>query len=118
VTLLVLIPDFENTAFALKIGGQTMKKRSNPAAQGSKTKVKKNNRRSQPIAQNGGIRVLRVKKGESLKSIYAKLRKAFTAADLQKYTETEEGIPFDQIIAEVDRAQQEWEKKNKKQHEK
>jgi hypothetical protein len=56
-----------------------------------------------------------VKKGDSLKKIYAKARKTFTAADLQKYTEIEEGIPFDQIIAEVDFVQREWERKKKKQ---
>jgi hypothetical protein len=39
------------------------------------------------------IPILRVKKGDSLKTIYAKARKAFTAADLQKYTVIEEGIP-------------------------
>jgi hypothetical protein len=48
------------------------------------------------------IPVLRVKKGESLKSIYARLRKAFTAADLQKYTVIEEGIPAEQVLAEME----------------
>jgi len=42
--------------------------------------------------------------------------RAFTAADLQKYTEIEEGIPFDQIIAECERIQREWTKKRKNQH--
>jgi hypothetical protein len=88
-----------------------MAKRTNAIAQKSKVKVNKNN-------QNGGIRILRVKKGDSLKTIYAKARKAFTAADLQRYTEIEEGIPFDQIIAEIDHAQREWEKKKKKQSKK
>jgi hypothetical protein len=62
------------------------------------------------------IRILRVKKGDDLKTIYAKVRRAFTAADLQKYTEIEEGIPFDQIIAECERVQREWTKKRKNQH--
>jgi hypothetical protein len=79
-----------------------MIKKTNVIAQKSKTKATKNNSRKNPTGQNGGFRILRVKKGDSLKKIYAKVRKAFTAADLQKYTEIEEGIPFDKIIAEID----------------
>jgi hypothetical protein len=48
------------------------------------------------------IPLLRVKKGDSLKTIYAKARKAFTAADLQKYTVIEEGIPAEQVLAEME----------------
>jgi hypothetical protein len=48
------------------------------------------------------IPILRVKKGDSLKTIYAKARKAFTAADLQKYTVIEEGIPAEQVLAEME----------------
>lgn len=33
------------------------------------------------------------KKRETLREIYARYRREFTAADLQKYTEIEEGIP-------------------------
>jgi len=44
---------------------------------------------------------LRIKEGDSLKTIYAKARKAFTASDLQKYTEIEEGVPADQVVAEM-----------------
>ncbi len=95
-----------------------MTKRTNPIAQKSNVKVNKNNRLSPATTQNGGIRILRVKKGDSLRKIYAKYRKAFTAADLQKYAEIEEGIPFDKIVAEIDLAQREWEKKKKKQHKK
>jgi hypothetical protein len=60
------------------------------------------------------IRVLRVKKGETDKSIYARLRKAFTAADLQKYTEIEEGIPMEQILAELEAIQREETQARKK----
>lgn len=49
-----------------------------------------------------GVSVIRVKKGESLKSIYAKLRRRFTAADLAKYAEDEEGIPAEQVLAEME----------------
>jgi hypothetical protein len=66
--------------------------------------------------KKNAVRILRVKKGDDLKTIYAKVRRAFTAADLQKYTEIEEGIPFDQIIAECERIQREWTKKKKNQH--
>jgi hypothetical protein len=48
------------------------------------------------------IPILRVKKGDSLKTIYAKAHKAFTAADLQKYTVIEEGIPAEQVLAEME----------------
>jgi hypothetical protein len=55
-----------------------------------------------PTRKKNAIPVIRVKKGESLKSIYAKVHKAFTAADLQKYTVIEEGIPADQVLAEME----------------
>jgi hypothetical protein len=77
-------------------------------------KVKRNNRTKQPSARNGGIRILRVKKGDSLKTIYAKYRKSFTAADLQKYTEIEPMIPFDQIMAELETIHLEEMKKKRK----
>jgi hypothetical protein len=48
------------------------------------------------------IPIFPVKKGESLRSIYARLRKEFSAADLQKYTEIEEGIPAEQVLAEME----------------
>jgi hypothetical protein len=51
--------------------------------------------------RNGKVPILVIKKGDSLKTIYAKYRRAFTAADLQKYTEIEEGIPLEQILAEL-----------------
>jgi hypothetical protein len=49
--------------------------------------------------KNGRVPRLWVKKGDSLKTIYTKARRAITAADLQKYTEIEDGIPFEQVIA-------------------
>ena len=47
--------------------------------------------------------IMRVRKGATLKEIYAQARKEFTAADLQKYTETDEGVPARQVLAECDR---------------
>jgi hypothetical protein len=52
--------------------------------------------------KNSAIRILRIKKGDDLKTIYAKARKAFTAADLQKYTEDEEMFPAEQLVAELE----------------
>ena len=51
--------------------------------------------------RNGKVPVLPIKKGDSLKTIYAKARRAFTASDLQKYAEIEEGVPLEQVLAEV-----------------
>jgi hypothetical protein len=60
------------------------------------------------------IRRLRVKPHDDLKTIYAKVRRAFTAADLQKYTEIEEGIPVEQVIAEMEAIHREPIRKRKK----
>lgn len=43
----------------------------------------------------------------TLNQLYAKLKREFTAADLQKYTVIEEGIPFEQVVAECDRIHRE-----------
>jgi hypothetical protein len=61
-----------------------------------------------------GIRVLPVKKGASLKTIYAAVRRAFTAADLAKYAEAEEGIPAEQVIARLEAIQLEETQKRRK----
>jgi hypothetical protein len=65
-------------------------------------------------SKNGAIRRLRVKKGDSLKTIYAKARKAFSAADLQKYTEIEEGIPAERVLAELEAMERQAKRKRKK----
>ncbi len=41
-------------------------------------------------------------KKESLRAIYARYRREFTAADLQKYTEVEVGIPAEQVFAKME----------------
>jgi hypothetical protein len=61
-----------------------------------------------------GISIIRVKKGESLKSIYAKVRRRFTAADLAKYLEDEPMIPAEQILAELEAIQREETSKRKR----
>jgi hypothetical protein len=63
--------------------------------------------------KNDKVPIFPVKKGESLKSIYARLRREFTAADLAKYAEIEEGIPLEQIIAELEGTQAQPSKKPK-----
>jgi hypothetical protein len=42
-----------------------------------------------------------VKKGASLKDIYAQVKRSFTAADLQAFTEEDEGIPAKEVLAEL-----------------
>jgi hypothetical protein len=64
--------------------------------------------------KNGAVRILRIKKGDSLKKIYDKARRAFTAADLQKYTEIEEGIPAEQVLAKMKALHREITRKQKK----
>jgi hypothetical protein len=63
---------------------------------------------------NEAIPILRIKKGDSLKTIYAKARRAFTAADLQKYTEIEPGIPAEQVLAEMEAIHREETSKRKR----
>ncbi len=51
--------------------------------------------------KNGVFRVLRIKPGDDLKAIYAKAKRAFTAADLQRFTESEEMYPAEQLVKEL-----------------
>jgi hypothetical protein len=67
--------------------------------------------------KNDGIRILRVKDTDDLPTIYAKLRKAFTAADLQKFTEIEEGIPAEQVLADLETIHREEMEKRKHREE-
>jgi hypothetical protein len=50
---------------------------------------------------NNAIRPLRIKKGDDLKAIYAKVKRSFTAADLQAFTEEEDGVPAEEVLAEL-----------------
>ena len=45
---------------------------------------------------------LKVRKNATLSEIYAQMRKEFSAADLQKYTETEPMVPATQLLAELE----------------
>jgi hypothetical protein len=66
-----------------------------------------------PRRKKNDIPVLRVKDTDDLATIYAKARRAFTAADLQKYTEIEEGIPAEQVLAELEAIHREVTRKGK-----
>lgn len=39
---------------------------------------------------------------EELKEAYAMAKAAFTAEDLQKYTELDEGVPMEEVLAELE----------------
>lgn len=44
---------------------------------------------------------------EQLAEAYKLAREAFTAEDLQRYTELDEGIPAEQVLEELERAEEE-----------
>jgi hypothetical protein len=73
---------------------------------------------TEPKKKRTRIRVLRVKDTDDDKAIYAKLRKRFTAADLQKFTEIEPGIPAEQVVAEMEAIHREETEKRKQREEK
>lgn len=55
----------------------------------------------------------RKKKRVSLRALYDKHRREFSAADLQKFTEVEPGIPIDVVIAGMEEIQRQEELKMK-----
>ncbi len=86
-----------------------MTKPSDKKRRPAKTKTN----RHAPGRGNGAIPVLRVRKGASLKEIYAAARRAFTAADLQKYTVDEPMVPAQQLLAELEAIDREEAQKRK-----
>jgi hypothetical protein len=48
------------------------------------------------------IPILKVRKGATLREIYARALEEFSAADLQKFTEIDEGIPAEQVLAKME----------------
>jgi hypothetical protein len=68
---------------------------------------------AEPKKERIRIRVIRIKDTDDDKAIYAKALKAFTAADLQKYTEIEPGIPAEQVLAEMEAIDREETEKRK-----
>jgi hypothetical protein len=74
---------------------------------------------TQPKKERSRIRILRVKDTDDDKAIYAKLRKRrFTAAEWQKFTEIEPGIPFEQVLTELEAIQREETQKHGKKKKK
>ncbi len=51
------------------------------------------------------------KEERRLQAIYAKSRREFSAADLQKYTVMERGIPFEKVIKEMENIQRTYKPK-------
>jgi hypothetical protein len=56
----------------------------------------------------------RAKETDDDRTIYAILREELTAAELQKYTEIEKGIPVEKVIAEMEVIQREESQKKRK----
>jgi hypothetical protein len=48
---------------------------------------------------------------EELKAIYTESRRKFTAADLQKYTVIETGIPLETVIGEMEEIHRKYKRK-------
>lgn len=55
-----------------------------------------------PKSKHRPFRVLRVKKTDDLKTLYAKVKKAFTAADLQLYTQDDDMISAEEFTKQLD----------------
>lgn len=64
-----------------------------------------------PKRKSGGLRISKARVDEPLRTIYRKLREEFTAADLAKFTEIEEGIPFERVLADLEKIHQKNEAK-------
>ena len=66
--------------------------------------------------KRAAISILRIKKGDSVKTIYAKARRAFAAADLQRFTEDTETVPAEQALAELETIHREELRKRKQKN--
>jgi hypothetical protein len=51
----------------------------------------------------------------TLRQSYARAREEFTAADLQQFTEIDEGVPVEQILAELEAIQRRGSRVRRKQ---
>ncbi len=67
-----------------------------------------------PKTKNAAVTRIWVKKGASLKDIYAQVKRSFTAADLQAFTEIDEGIPAEEVAAKLEAMAQKSTRKRKK----
>ncbi len=57
---------------------------------------------------------LYVRKGATLKEIYAQIRREFSAADLQKYTVDEPMVPMKKVLAQMEAIEKEGTRKGKR----
>ena len=67
-----------------------------------------------PRKRKDRIPRLEVPANATLRQIYAKYRREFSAADLQQYTEPEEGVPAEQILADLEAIQRKETRKRKR----
>lgn len=65
-------------------------------------------------SSNGRARA-KPKKKETLRQTYARVKREFSAADLQKYTVDEPGIPAEQVLAELEQIQAKYERRGRSQ---
>jgi hypothetical protein len=56
-----------------------------------------------PKRKTNSVRISKAKVTDDDRTIYAILRKEFTAADLQKYAEIELLVPADQVLAQLEK---------------
>ena len=67
-----------------------------------------------PKVKNAAVSRMWVRKGASLKEIYAQVKRSFTADDLQAFTEIEEGIPAEEVAAKLEAMAKKPARKRKK----
>lgn len=66
------------------------------------------------VPKDRAVRIVRVKKNDDVKTLYAKVRDAFTAADLQRYTRDEEMMPAEQLVKELEAMERQGRKRKTK----
>jgi hypothetical protein len=66
-------------------------------------------------ASSNGRAKAKPKKKETLRQIYARVKREFSAADLQKYTVDEPMIPAEQVLAELEQIQARYERRGRSQ---
>jgi hypothetical protein len=59
------------------------------------------------------VRIVRVNKDDDLKTLYAKSKAAFTAADLQRYTQDDPMFPAELLVKELEAIHREETRKRK-----
>jgi hypothetical protein len=64
-------------------------------------------------ASSNGRAKAKPKKKETLRQIYARVKREFSAADLQKYTVDEPGIPARQLLAELEQIQAKYDRRRR-----